>query len=376
MTTQTLVPLDLPLPADDDRSARAASLRSRHHVQRGDRDAWLALFTEDAIAADPQAMAGAPTLPYLLKILAIEQPLSLQVHPSAEQAREGFAEEEARGINRTAFGRTFRDDRHKPEMVVALTPMRLLVGFRPPEDLARDLVAIGADELVPLVEGATSYFSYVKEVLDGGSHPRALAALARTPQDETSLGAAAHNARTFPGDPGALVALAMNSVTLGEGESRYVPPGTIHAYQSGVGLEIMANSDNVVRGGLTAKAVDLRHLEAIMDGTPQAPQQPEVSRSGGATTYRAPVPEFTLTVIDGGEAVAASGPRIVLALAPTRVDHAAGSERLAPGAAIFVAAADGPVTVASRGVAVIAAQGDAAPNSLPDAGAGAAPRLT
>lgn len=313
----------------------------------------------DAIAASPQTMAGAPTLPYLLKILAVEHPLSLQVHPSADQAREGFAEEEVRGVARTAFARTFRDDRHKPEMVVALTPMRLLVGFRPPQEVARDLEAIGAGELVPLLVGATSYIPYVKAVLDGGSHPRALAALTRTPQDDTSLGAAAHNARTFPGDPGALVALAMNTVNLGEGEACYVAPRTIHAYQSGVGLEIMANSDNVVRGGLTAKAVDLHHLEAILDGSPQAPQVPVATRADGATTYRAPVPEFALTVVDGGSAVSVSGPRIVLALAPTLVDHDGGSERLATGAAVFVPAADGPVTVASRGTAVVATVGDA-----------------
>lgn len=309
----------------------------------------------DAVAADPTGMVGGESMPFLLKILAIEKQLSIQVHPTQAQAREGFADEEARGVDRRAFARTFRDDRHKPEMVVALTPMRLLVGFRLPADLRADLTLIGAHELVPVV--SDSYLEYVTAVLSGPAHPAALAALARVPDASTPIGAAGCAARAFPGDPGALISLAMNCIELAPGEACFVPPQMIHAYQSGVGVEIMANSDNVVRGGLTAKSVDVDHLEAILDGTPGMPPAPIVSRDGSATLYAAPVSEFALSVIDGGSTVAARGPRIVLALAPTVVRDDSTELPLASGQAVFVPAADGPVTVESEGLAVVAMEG-------------------
>lgn len=312
----------------------------------------------DAVAADPARMVGGETMPFLLKILAIEKQLSIQVHPTQAQAQEGFADEEARGVDRGAFARTFRDDRHKPEMVVALTPMRLLVGFRPPEDLVADLTVLGADELVPLV--GNSFVGYVTSVLSGPAHPAALAALARIPDSSTPMGAAGRAARAFPGDPGALVSLAMNCIELAPGEACFVPPRMIHAYQSGVGVEIMANSDNVVRGGLTAKSVDVDHLEAILDGTPGLPVPPTVTRDGAVTTYAAPVPEFSLTLVDGGSTVAEDGPRIVLALAPTVVRDHLSRVSLAAGQAVFVPAADAPVTVESTGLAVVAMEGRSA----------------
>jgi mannose-6-phosphate isomerase len=311
------------------------------------------------IAADPASTVGGDALPYLLKILAIASPLSLQVHPTAEQARVGFDNEEAEGVPVAEPTRTFRDSRHKPEMIVALTPLRLLVGMRPARDLADDLRGLGADALVPLVEGRESLLTYVMAVLGGARHDEVLERLAGSPEGDTPLGLAGRAARAFPGDPGALVALAMNAMVLQPGQACYVPPRMIHSYQSGLGVEIMANSDNVVRGGLTPKAVDISHLEAILDATPSAPVPPTVTRSGAATTYCAPVDEFSLLRVEGGTVPTPASARIVLALADAVVTCGADTLTLAAGQSAFIQASDGPAEITTDGVAFVALPGGA-----------------
>lgn len=309
------------------------------------------------IAADPEGTVGTDRLPYLLKVLAIATPLSLQVHPTQDQARVGFDAEERNAVGLAAPERTFRDPRHKPELIVALTPMRLLVGIRNAAELAADLRELGADELVPLVEGRESLLTYVMAVLGGEASPAVLEALAARPDGDSALALAARAARAFPGDPGALVALAMNAVVLAPGEGCYVPPRAIHSYQSGIGVEIMANSDNVVRGGLTPKAIDVEHLEAILDAAPCSPLRPAVSRDGAVTTYTVPVEDFALVRVEAGSATIAAAPRIVLALDETTVAVGGREERLAAGNAVFVPLSDGPVTVSTKGQAFVALPG-------------------
>jgi mannose-6-phosphate isomerase len=309
------------------------------------------------IASDPQAMVGGDRLPYLLKILAIASPLSLQVHPTSDQARVGFDAEQESGLSSSAPERTFKDPRHKPELIVALTPMRLLVGLRDPRELTSDLRALGADDLVQFTEGKESLLTYVMAVLGGDANPATVDRLALLPEGDSAKALAGRAARAFPGDPGALVALAMNPVLLQPGQGCYVPPRVIHSYQSGIGVEIMANSDNVVRGGLTPKAIDVERLEAILDAQPAAPLVPTVTREGAATTYTVPAQEFALVRVERGAVTLPPQPCIVLALGGAEVTTASGMLTLAPGEAAFVSMADGEATVRTDGVAFIARPG-------------------
>lgn len=312
------------------------------------------------IAADPAATVGDTALPYLLKILAIASPLSLQVHPSAVQAHAGFADEDAAHVARDAPQRVFRDDRHKPELIVALTPMRLLVGMRGTRELARDLHRLGADSLAPLVTDAESLLDYVIAVLGGDADPRILDRLALVPEGDSALALAGRAARAFPGDPGALVALAMNPVLLQPGQGCYVAPQVIHSYQSGIGVEIMANSDNVVRGGLTPKAVDIARLEAILDAQPCAPRAPTMRRDGAATLYTVPADDFALVRLEHGSTALPASARIVLALSDAVVTTAHGSEHLRAGEACFLPLSDGPAELSTEGVAFVALPGGGA----------------
>lgn len=309
------------------------------------------------IAADPAGTVGGEALPYLLKVLAIASPLSIQVHPTTEQARAGFEAEEHAHVGVAAPERTFRDARHKPELIVALTPMRLLVGMRGVRELAEDLRALGADALLPLVDGHESLLTYVMAVLGGDADAALISRLADLPEGDTAAALAGRAARAFPGDPGALVALAMNPVMLQPGQGCYVPPRVIHSYQSGIGVEIMANSDNVVRGGLTPKAVDVVRLEAILDAEPASPLRPHTEQRGAATSYSVPVDDFALIRVEGGTVETPASPRIVLALDETEVTTASGSETLRSGQAAFVPLADEQCAVATRGVAFVALPG-------------------
>ena len=216
-------------------------------------------------------------LPFLLKLLTAAGPLSLQAHPSAEQAREGFERENTLGIPLDDPGRNYRDPYAKPELIVAIEDgFEALCGFRKPDDILWELDALadlglgGLDGLRnllvgpdPLRDAFTFLLSGDPEVLSlvegltllAHAHPGRLP-LARTLCEE------------YPGDPGLLVSLLMNPVTLAAGEALWLPAGNIHAYLRGYGVELMGPSDNVLRGGLTHKHVDVAELENVLDFTP------------------------------------------------------------------------------------------------------------
>jgi mannose-6-phosphate isomerase len=277
---------------------------------------------DKVVAHDPVGIVGpatvealGPRLPFLLKVIAAAQPLSLQAHPSREQAEAGFAREQAAGIPRDAPNRTYRDGWPKPEVLCAMVETEALCGFREPEqtyqlfaDLgvasALDLVKPLANNDLPAEERLATVFgrllrlspdqrSVITEVVQAAEavdRSNALASFARTARE---LG------RHYPGDPGILAALLMNRVTMQPGDALYMPAGNLHAYLSGGGVEIMANSDNVMRGGLTPKYVNVEELLAILDFAPGfrgliAP----VEESPGVWRYPAPAPEFALWRIE------------------------------------------------------------------------------
>lgn len=273
-----------------------------------------------------------PRLPYLLKLIAPAAPLSLQVHPSRERAAQGYAEEDERGVPRTDPKRSYHDRNHKPEMLLALEHFEALAGFRAPRRAAELLAGLGhplAAKLRGIVRsrpgstGPREAFAYLiqpetrpsKQAVD--SFVRAVAgrlAAGKSPSERTDR-IVARLAQAYPGDPGVVAAMLLNPVTLQPGEALYVPAGAVHAYLSGFGVEIMADSDNVLRAGLTNKHVDVTEMLACVESTAAPPVRIAPESAGQRTrTYYAPVDDFELCVTPGGEEtrVPGGGPRILL----------------------------------------------------------------
>lgn len=326
----------------------------------------------ERIAADPVAALGPEIarafggrLPFLLKVLAIAKPLSLQVHPTTDDARAGFDAEEAAGVPLDAASRVYRDRNPKPEMIVALTPMVVLAGFRPAASVRRDLERAGHPDAAPLLEALraesqpAALATYVRLALglpDAADLVDAVARTGREPDAGPSLRAAADAAAHFPGDPGVLVALAMHRVDLAPGEACFTPVGMVHSYQSGVGVEIMANSDNVVRAGLTSKHVDVDELLRVASTAPASPGAPETERSEGATMFWPRADEFLLSVLSEGTHEFIAHPRVVLVVDGRAVvaSEAGGTRELIHGDAVFIPYSDGEVAVAAFGTVIVA----------------------
>jgi mannose-6-phosphate isomerase len=333
----------------------------------------------EAIIADPDGQLGGhraerwdTTLPFLLKVLAADEPLSLQAHPSLAQARAGFAADEAAGISRDAADRNYRDANHKPELICALTPFAALVGFRAPADTVRLLRALDAPAIAAHVELLaaqpdasglralfTTWITLPQGKLDELVPAVATAAVALAGegpwQDEART--VLELAERYPGDAGVLAALLLNRVNLGPGEAMYLPAGNLHAYLSGAGVELMANSDNVLRGGLTPKHVDVPELLRVLDFHAGPPPVLTGTPEGAWVRYDTAAEEFLLRRCDAGTAevpmpeveVPDGGPRILLCTAGEACVRADGlALTLARGAAAWLAASDTGVTVVPR----------------------------
>ena len=297
----------------------------------------------DRIDADPTGVVGGasveafgPRLPYLLKVLAAGEPLSLQAHPTRAQAEDGYAREQAAGVDPGAPTRLYRDDWPKPEMFMALGDIEALCGFREPDTtyaLFSRLGVTAASELVAPLQGGgpeqlAEVFARVLRLAEGDREVVAQVVTAAAELIEAGEGRTddelALFARTaveldehYPGDPGVLAALLMNRIGYGRFQALFLPAGNLHAYLHGIGVEVMANSDNVMRGGLTPKHVDVGELLAVLDFTPGVPDLVEVVEEGaGVWRYPTPAPEFALWRLDAdAEAVtvpAAGSGRIVL----------------------------------------------------------------
>ncbi|MDO5724008.1 MAG: mannose-6-phosphate isomerase, class I [Flaviflexus sp.] len=334
------------------------------------------------VAADPAGCLGAElaqrstALPYLVKLIAPARPLSLQVHPTAEQAASRFAAEEAAGIPLDAPHRCYRDTNHKPELLFALTEFETLAGFRAPRRVLEVLAGLGgtvAERLHHYLSrdltrtGVKAAFEYL---LTGDMGPGDLADLAERCTARYRAGKSpsvradrivSHLAEHYPCDPGIAAALLLNPVSLAPGEALFIPAGTVHAYLSGTGIEIMANSDNVLRAGLTAKHIDVPELLATVDYTAAPPVRIAPERVSRTTrTYYAPVDEFELSVSHlkdwtRPELLAGHGPRIVLTVSgAARVSTNRGTRTLNRGQAAFVRADEGPLSLQGVGMVVTA----------------------
>lgn len=313
----------------------------------------------EVIEADPEHELGAaavakfgPRLPFLLKILAAGAPLSLQVHPDLEQAKEGYADEERRGIPVDAGHRNYKDANHKPELICALTEFDGLCGFRDPLRAADLLDGLGVDSLKPYVDllHAHPEDAALREVLtailtadpDDMAHTVAEAAAAcnRLGGEYAPYADIAHH---YPGDPGVIAAMLLNHVRLQPGEALFLGAGIPHAYLNGLGVEIMANSDNVLRCGLTPKHVDVPELLRIVRFEAGDPGvlRPEAAPDG-EEVYETPIDEFRLSryVLPEGTTahdLTRATPQILLCTAGS---VRAGEHELTPGRSVFVPAGE------------------------------------
>jgi mannose-6-phosphate isomerase len=321
-------------------------------------------------------------LPYLLKVLAAERPLSLQVHPSIEAARAGYLREEEAGVPPDAVERNYKDGNHKPELVYALTTFRAMCGFRAPRRAAELLAGLEAPLAATLREDLradpspgglrTAFERLLRE--STRPSPEAVAEVVEACRRRLSAGSPSPRAdRTvtilgeqYPGDPGVVTSLLLNPVTLEPGEAMFVPAGGVHAYLSGLAVELMANSDNVLRAGLTSKHVDTDEVLANVDYVAAPPIRIAPERFHGSTSvYYAPVDDFELsvtTLVDEIEhPLPGRGPRVLLCLdgsvSVTLAGTGEGADGLAlsQGESAFVPADDGPLVLRGRGRLVQAA---------------------
>jgi len=318
----------------------------------------------------PAAVLGDATvarfgsLPFLFKVLCAEKALSIQVHPSKAQAEAGFAKEEAAGISPKAANRNYKDPNHKPELVFALTPYQAMNGFRAiPAILAlfeRVKLAAIADLVAALAanqnEAGLQHFFHQLLILTGPRKEDALAGLlayAAAHQDEETFALVTSLAAQYPGDVGLFSPLLLNVVTLQPGQAMYLDACTPHAYVRGTGLEIMANSDNVLRAGLTPKYIDVAELldctRCLAKPDDQILLSPRME--GAVQHYDVPVPDFTFSVYPAGEhALTTASAEILFAIDGTVIlQQGKQSLRLEKGQSTFIPAATGSYQLLAEG---------------------------
>ncbi len=309
----------------------------------GTLDRLIATAPDTFLGAGAVAQFG-PRLPYLMKLLAAQEPLSLQAHPDAEQARHGFA----------ASHPCYVDAFHKPELMLALEEFEALCGFRPPAESARLLGALGVTSLTPVIDAlAAGDLRHAVSTLLGWPEAERVGLVAAVAQRHALAG---QLAGYYPQDMGVIVALLLNHVVLQPGEAIWMPAGTLHAYVRGAGVEIMASSDNVLRGGLTRKHIDVAELLRVLRFEPmQIPLAQAIEVADGVSTWPVPVPDFRLTRLSLAGRVHtveldAAGPRTVLCLSgEVDVADKRGAVGLTGGESAFSPADGGPMTFDGSG---------------------------
>jgi mannose-6-phosphate isomerase len=334
---------------------------------------------EAVIAADPVGELGpaivsrfGPRLPFLLKILSAEVALSIQLHPTRAEAQAGFRAENERGL---ATPRNYVDDWPKPELLCALTPFEVLAGLRTPADAAALLRALDVAQLKPLatqLEGAAGQVrADVLAVILQWPDPAELIGAVLTACARLASGggpyadacaAAVRESTNHPGDLGLVAMLLMRHTVLQPGQALYMPAGGLHAYLRGTGIEVLANSDNVIRAGLTGKHVDVPELLKLLDPDAEVPVVLPRPLAAGISVYETPAPEFRLYRLDLSAeplTLPGTGPRILLCTeGGAALRGALGEVRVGRGESCFVSAGDGPVTGTGPARAFLAATGE------------------
>ncbi|MEM7582176.1 MAG: mannose-6-phosphate isomerase, class I [Acidobacteriota bacterium] len=318
-----------------------------------------------AIREAPQDILGAEvaarydnTLPFLFKVLAAGQALSIQAHPDASQARAGCRREDEAGLERSDARRNYRDAHHKPEVLYALTPFWILRGFRTPSEILELMEPLGLIEALPGLASAlragdlrrffSDYLALDSRDWLAASAP-ALDRIARASLPDDVESWVLKLARQFPGDYGILAPLFLHLLKLKPEDAIFTGPGVLHAYLDGVGIELMANSDNVVRGGLTPKHVDRDELLSILRFKADPPTLLSSRSVAGERIFEPVADEFALSVIE------------VQASAPFRVEgrgEASAEGRRSRSAELLLCAAGSGQIRESRGIEHDFSQGD------------------
>jgi mannose-6-phosphate isomerase len=325
----------------------------------------------DVVSAGPADVLGSETaerfdgrFPFLAKLLAAAQPLSIQAHPSREQAIDGYARDEAAGIPRDAGERNYKDAWPKPEILIALEPFDALVGFRPLHSTVALLDALapeGFDECTDLLRNGKLQDVFTQIMSNDRDTIRPLVAALGEACAQYSGAAFELERETlaklcadFPDDPGVLAALLLNRVRLERFEAVYLPAGNVHAYLHGLGFEVMANSDNVLRGGLTSKHIDVPELVSVVDFEPLAnPVLTATDLGDGIASYETGCEYFAIRRVrldDDERTVDGIGPRIICC-----VDGlvGAGDVMLSAGQSAFAAGPEGPCSLRGSGTAFV-----------------------
>jgi len=311
---------------------------------------WLPL--RDAIEARPDywlgsALAEGKELPFLFKVLAVEHPLSLQLHPDRRAAEAGFARENAAGIPLDAPDRRYRDAHAKHEMLCALTPFRALCGLRPlarQRELLASLALPELDALAPAPD-ADADTAWLAVLLRLPPERRsvlvaAAGAAARRREAEPAFQWVAQLAEAYPGDPAALAPLVLEGVELAPGEALFLAPGEPHSYLHGTALELMDNSDNVLRGGLTPKRTDADELLALAAPRARAPEPLRSTHADGEERWPVCCDAFALSAL--------------------RVEPGAVWQRTGRGRPEILLCTRGEAHVEAAGEALVLARGEAA----------------
>lgn len=325
------------------------------------------------IAERPVEVLGPDSaLPFLTKVLSAGRPLSIQAHPSREQAARGFAAQSGGGAQSGDAPGSYRDPNHKPELLYALTPFSALSGFRPPVEAAGLLGALGLEELEPHVkrlesDGAAAYRPLLASLseragttLAGRSVAAArIAAASADPERRDAMPWIDRIAAFHPQDPLVIAPLILRLIHLEPGQALFTGPGVPHSYLEGSGVEVMANSDNVLRLGLTSKRVHAAELLDILvyEAGAGAGLEPEVEELpwGRRTGFTPPVEDFRLDILEVTGTAEAPLPghnsaRIVLALeGDLEIRNSAGAQSVRPGQATLLTASAGAATAAGSG---------------------------
>ena len=299
-------------------------------------------------------------LPFLLKVLAAGSSLSLQAHPTMAQAQAGFARENALGIPLDAPERNYKDAFHKPELIYALSDeFEALCGFRSAAGIRAvfDRLGLRVERLTD-DSSLRSVFEWL--IARGDGVDELIAAVVAAPDDGSpELATVQLLAEAYPGDPGIVISLMLNRVTLEKGEVLYLPAGNIHAYLKGVGIELMASSDNVLRGGLTPKHIDVPELLSVLDFTPvPVPYLAAEHPSTGVEVFRPDVPDFVLVTIEDEGSYELTGPAIALCTdGDLEIVGAGSAYNLSLGDAVYITADEGRLSFAGLGTVFLATTG-------------------
>jgi mannose-6-phosphate isomerase len=329
-------------------------------------------------------------LPFLYKLLAADRPLSIQAHPNLTQAKAGWERENSLGIPLKALNRNYKDANHKPEIICAITPFTAMAGFREPGEISKGLKAFGFPRLTSLLTALETGGDVRSDAAVGEQALRRfLAALFALPAEtRRALGEYARSrgkdasgeyaeewkyagwfAELYPADPAIISPLYLNLINLKPGEAMNIPAGILHAYVYGFGIELMANSDNVLRGGLTPKHVDPGELTRILRF---APFKPEILSCGknspGLFRYPSPCREFSLYRMIGKGGISGEGavsfplscPAIVIVVEGKLVITAAcngGKLSLKRGESAFIPPGNPPLVFSGDYIAFIAGTG-------------------